>query len=164
MDGPDALTTIAEVALGLAGFSGVVVVLGRQPGAFTRVEVGRLIVLLMSSLGAMFFALLPFALSPLGLSDSAVWRISGALLAIFATAHIGISYSELQRVRKEAPEIYSPSVRTIHFSLLLAIVVLQVVNVGKGGQLGLSLYIFGLMGLLGVAAFQFVRILFVRPG
>ena len=162
MNGPDALTTIAEVALGLAGFSGVVVVLGKPPDQFTRVDLGRLTVLLMSSLGAMFFGLLPFALSPLGFNDSTVWRISGTLLAIFATAHIGLSYSQLRRVQREAPEIYSPSAYTIHFSLLLGILVLQLFNVSKGGQLGLSLYIFGLMALLVVAALQFLRILFVR--
>ena len=65
MDGADGLTAIAEVAIGLAGFSGVVVVLGRQPGEFTRVETGRLVVLLLSSLGAMFFALVRSG-APLG--------------------------------------------------------------------------------------------------
>jgi len=163
LDGSDALTTIAEVALGLAGFSGVVVVLGRQPGELTRTDAGRLVILLMSGLGAMFFALLPFALSPLGISDSSVWRISGGLLAVFGVSHMGVSYSQLRRVRAEAPEIYSRGARTTYFSVLLAVVVLQLLNVAKGGQPGLSFYIFGLLGLLFVAALQFVRILLVRP-
>lgn len=163
MDSTDALTTIAEVAVGLAGFSGVVVVLGRQPGEFTRVEAGRLVVLLMSSLGALFFALLPFALFPLGLDTSTVWRIAAGLVAILALSHLGVSYSELRRVRNEAPEVYSRVVASVHFSILFAVLLLQLAIVIMGGELALSLYIFGLLGLLVVAAFQFVRILFVRP-
>ena len=163
MDGADALTTIAEVAVGLAGFSGVVAVLGRQPGEFSRVEAGRLVVLLLSSLGALFFALIPFALFPLGLNPVSVWRTTSGLVAVFALSHIAISYTELRRVRREAPEIYSRSVAGTHFTILVVVLLLQLVGVAKGGELALSLYIFGLLGLLAVAAFQFVRILFVRP-
>jgi hypothetical protein len=163
LNGADALTTIAEVAVGLAGFSGVVVVLGRQPGEFSRVEAGRLIVLLLSSFGAMFFALLPYALLPLDLGLSAVWRTASGLVAVFALSHLTISYVELRRVRSEAPEIYNRSVAAIHFAILTVVLLLQLVGVARGGELALSLYIFGLLGLLTVAAFQFVRILFVRP-
>jgi hypothetical protein len=163
LDGTDALTTIAEVAVGLAGFSGVVVVLGRQPGQFSRVEAGRLVVLLLSSFGALFFALMPFALFPLGLNPAAVWRTAGGLVAVFALSHLAISYAELLRVRREAPEIYNRSVAGTHFTILVVVLLLQLVGVAKGGDLALSLYIFGLLGLLAVAAFQFVRILFVRP-
>ncbi len=163
LDGADALTTIAEVAVGLAGFSGVVAVLGRQPGEFSRVEAGRLVVLLLSSLGALFFALIPFALFPLGLNPVSVWRTTSGLVAVFALSHLAVSYTELRRVRREAPEIYSRSVAGTHFTILVVVLLLQLVGVAKGGELALSLYIFGLLGLLAVAAFQFVRILFVRP-
>lgn len=66
-------------------------------------------------------------------------------------------------MRREAPEIYSRSVAGTHFTILVVVLLLQLVGVAKGGELALSLYIFGLLGLLAVAAFQFVRILFVRP-
>jgi len=49
MDPPETLSTVAEIALGLAGFTGLLVVLGRQPGRFSPSEAFRLLVLLVAS-------------------------------------------------------------------------------------------------------------------
>lgn len=70
MVGADALAIIAEVSLGLAGFTGVVVVLGRvERDAFLRL---RLSYLLSVSFSALLLALLPFALS------ESVWQLTGS--------------------------------------------------------------------------------------
>jgi hypothetical protein len=42
LDLSETLSTVAEVALGLAGFTGVLVVLGRQTGRFSPAEAFRL--------------------------------------------------------------------------------------------------------------------------
>ena len=52
MQGGEALSTIAQVGLGLAGFTGILVALGRTQIAFSRPEVLRLLLLLVSSFGA----------------------------------------------------------------------------------------------------------------
>ena len=57
----ETLSTIAELALGLAGFTGVLVVLGRQPGRFSPAEGFRLAVLLVASLSALFLSLVPLS-------------------------------------------------------------------------------------------------------
>ena len=59
--GLDGLATIAEVAIGLAGFSGVMIVLTRPGGGFNPPERFRLKVFVYSSMGPIFLALIPFA-------------------------------------------------------------------------------------------------------
>ena len=160
---PDALSTIAEIALGLAGFSGVVVVLGRQPGAFTRVEAGRLVLLLVSSIGAMFLALLPLSLAPLEISSSLLWRISAAAFMAFCLGYALIGRSRVRVVRTHAPEIYSFAVSVFNYATVGIAVALQVVVLARPEDLGPGFYVLGLLGLLLTATVQFVRMLFVRP-
>ena len=160
---PDALSTIAEIALGLAGFSGVVVVLGRQPGAFTRVEAGRLVLLLVSSIGAMFLALLPLSLAPLELSDSLLWRISAATFTAFCLGYWLIGRSRVRIVRTHAPEVYSFAVSVFNYATVGTAVILQLVVLARPADLGPGFYVLGLLGLLLTATVQFVRMLFVRP-
>ena len=88
VQGSEALSTIAEVGLGLAGFTGILVALGQSPEASSRPGVLRLLLLLVSSLGAVFLALLPFALQESGVSSGACWRLSSALLAVFTSVSL----------------------------------------------------------------------------
>lgn len=90
MQGREALSTIAEVGLGLAGFTGILAALGRSSATFSRPEVLRLLLLLVSSLGAVFLALFPFALHESGVSGAACWRLSSAVLAAFTS--ISLAY------------------------------------------------------------------------
>ena len=160
---PDALSTIAEIALGLAGFSGVVVVLGRQPGSFSEVEAGRLALLLVSSIGAMFLALLPLSLAPLGLGDALLWRISAATFTAFGFAHWLVGRSRVRIVRTQAPEIYSRATSVFNYATVGTAMVLQLVVLARPRDLGPGLYVLGLLSLLLAATLQFVRMLFVRP-
>ena len=163
MNVPDALSTIAEIALGLAGFSGVVVVLGRQPGAFSKVESGRLVLLLVSSIGAMFLALLPLALAPLELSASLLWRVSAGTFIAFCLGYGLIGRSRVRIVRAHAPEIYSFGVSVFNYATVGTAVILQLVVLARPADLGPGFYVLGLIGLLLTATVQFVRMLFVRP-
>ena len=160
---PEALSTIAEIALGLAGFSGVVVVLGRQPGTFSSVEAGRLVLLLASSIGAMFLALLPLSLAPLGLSESVLWRTSAGTFVAFCLGYGWIGNSRVKIVRAHAPEIYSFAVSVFNYSTVGTAVALQLVVLARPEDLGPGFYVLGLLGLLLTATVQFVRMLFVRP-
>ena len=163
MEGSEALSTIAEVGLGLAGFTGILVALGHSPEAFTRPGVLRLLLLLVSSLGAVFLALLPFALQESGVSSSACWRLSSALLAVFTSVSLALLGYQIQRHRGEFGELYSGTVFVVVATGSFAVVALQVVNVAGAGAFPRSgPYLFGLLWLLFVASVQFVRILFVR--
>ena len=166
MQGGEALSTIAEVGLGLAGFTGILVALGRSQAAFSRPEVLRLLLLLVSSLGAVFLALLPFALHESGVLDIACWRLSSIILAAFTTTSLAYLGYQIQRRRGEFGELFSTAVFVIVATGSVVIVVLQLVNaIGIGAPPRSGPYLFGLLWLLFIASLQFARILFVRgPG
>lgn len=163
MQGGEALSTIAEVGLGLAGFTGILVALGRTGAAFSRPEVLRLLLLLVSSFGAVFLALLPFALHESGVDDAACWRLSSAILAAFTSIALAYLGYQIQRHRAEFGELFSGTVFVVVTTGSIAIVVLQVGNVvGLGARPRSGPYVFGLLWLLFIASLQFARILFVR--
>jgi hypothetical protein len=166
LQGGEALSTIAEVGLGLAGFTGILVALGRSGAAFSRPEVLRLLLLLVSSFGAVFLALLPFALHESGVGDSACWRLSSAILAAFTTVSLAYLGYQIQRHRGEFGRLFSSAVFAVVASGSLAIVLLQLANAaGLGARPRSGPYVFGLLWLLFIASLQFARILFVRgPG
>lgn len=158
MAGSDGLAIIAEVSLGLAGFSGVVVILGRRD-AFLSL---RLAILLATSLGAMLMALLPFALVELGLSDARIWLACDVLLAIYPVGLLAFFLPGTQRYGKENPEIFGAWVLSLGYSLPIAASV--------AGLLGLfqvlprlGAFLLGLIFLVATSVFMFTRILFTHP-
>jgi hypothetical protein len=164
VQGGEALSTIAEVGLGLAGFTGILVALGRSTETSSRPAVLRLLLLLVSSLGAVFLALLPFALHESGVGSAACWRLSSALLAVFTSISLASLGYRIHRHREEFGQLFSGTVFVVVGTGSLVIVALQVANIAGLGALPRSgPYLFGLLWLLFVASIQFVRILFVRP-
>jgi len=79
----DNLRTISEVATAFAGFTGVVIVLGRRSaGGWTQPESSTIRILLEASIGVVFFSLLPPILV-LNISSSTTWRVCTGALAIY---------------------------------------------------------------------------------
>ncbi len=77
MDPQDALTTVAEIAIAIAGFSGVAAVLGRRAeGQWASFDVLRLRLLLRSSFGIVIFCFLPIVLSSASVAAEKVWAPS----------------------------------------------------------------------------------------
>ena len=85
----DTLMTCAELALALAGFSGIIVVLSRSTAREDSLERLRLTGLLTTAVGALLLALTPVALSYLQLEPDTIWRASSALMATYVA--IGLS-------------------------------------------------------------------------
>ena len=86
----DLLLTVAEVAVAFAGFASLVGILGQRSARDDpRVLGARMRGMVLFSLLAVFFALLPILLARYGLDDVLVWRTSSALFA-FALASVGV--------------------------------------------------------------------------
>jgi hypothetical protein len=78
----DVLSLLAELAIAIAGFSGIVAVFGRRSaGKWTPADRARLVGLLTLSLTAALFSVLPLVLLSVPVSDEACWRVLGLLLA-----------------------------------------------------------------------------------
>lgn len=72
----DALFSIAEIGIGLAGFSGLVAAFVQHPGQSWRADQkARIVFLIILSFGMIVTALLPSALSGISSSPAVVWGI-----------------------------------------------------------------------------------------
>lgn len=158
--GADALSIIAEVSLGLAGFTGVVVVLGRvERDAFLRL---RLSYLLSVSFSALLLALLPFALSELSLATHQVWLTASLLLAASGVA-IALGHTPaIRRNRREHPGILGPATLVTGYGLTLAASLCGVIGLAIQSE-RVGAYLAGLIFLVSQAIFMFIRILFTHP-
>jgi hypothetical protein len=76
----EALSGSIEVAIGIAGFSGIVATLGRQSDGLLRVaDQLRIRVLLTASGCAMLFSVAPFIVLDAGVSEIPFWRVGSGV-------------------------------------------------------------------------------------
>jgi hypothetical protein len=98
MIGADALSAFAEIAVGVAGFSAVVVAL--RPNAVIEDERRRkwgLALLFCWALGSLFFSVLPIILFHAGIAEPITWKVSFyALAAFFVIAGSAIAATDIR--------------------------------------------------------------------
>ena len=160
----ESLTTIAEIGIALAGFSGLVVVLRKNTGALNEIEKYRMSVLLATAFGAMFLALLPAALQQSGFADALLWRTSSAFLTAFSLVFVLGWVSSSRRFFNVAREIFSvPAFSMMAIGHLTNVGLQLSVALGLWEESSPGVYLFGLIWLLAHASQQFVRMLFIQP-
>lgn len=153
---------LAEIAVGIAGFGTIAIVLGRDPSAGSA-EFYRTSSLFLSSLGALFLALLPIGLATSGLSESLLWRMSSAAVAVFILVFSRVTVL-LRRRHLERALWFGRVPASIIVSTVVLNLALQLLNVG--GFLfvpGPTCVFFGVMWFLVYACLILVRIVFVPP-
>ena len=162
---PDSLQTIAEISIGLAGFSGLVVALRKDSWPLDDVQKYRLRILFSLSFGAMFLSLLPDTLMSFSVPDERIWFDSSA--AIFAYSFLFITWwiRSSRQIARIVPEIFNwrafstmATGHTIILLLQLAVMLGLLENRAPG------VITLGLIWYLIHAAQQFVRMLFIQPG
>jgi hypothetical protein len=161
---PDSLQTIAEISIGLAGFSGLIVALRKNPGPLTDVQKYRLKILFAMTFGAMFLSLLPDLLLNFQVSDDRIWFNSSAAMFVYSLFFVIWLILGARRVAKVAPEIFDwvvfSSLTAGHLTVLL-LQLAVVMGLIEGRAPGA--YSLGLIWYLIHAAQQFVRMLFILP-
>ena len=163
MQDSDLLQTIAEIAVALTGFTGVVAFLGdRAQGEWRAVDLFRLNNLLLSSIAALTFSFVPILVFKLGASEFAAWRWSSGLFAAFLLVALEHSRRAMWRLPEpEQVEIVRPIAAAVVViqSGVSVLLVTSAVGVAYSGESGP--FFLGLVWLLGFSAFQFVRLLLV---
>ena len=86
MEPSSALTVISEIAITIAGFTGMIVVLQRKKA--TSEQRGRILNILLICFMIILGALTPFALDAFGLATYVVWGISCALLGVLMLVYV----------------------------------------------------------------------------
>jgi hypothetical protein len=153
----ETLRTIAEVATAFAGFSGVVVVLGhRAQREWTYRDTMAIGMLLLSSLGVVFFAFIPLLIDAAGVP---VWRVSNGLLGAY---HLLFLIWSVNHIRARKVELLIPrSLFHPGTAVGLASIALNaLVAVGLFQSLTFFAYLAGLLWLLVIAVTCFAGLLF----
>ena len=164
MDPTAPLTTVAQIAVGLAGFTGIVIAFTRRPGELTPIESYRLAILFGTSFGALFLSLVPFAFGLLGVGSPAVWRLSSAAFVAFEVGLLGTLVPRTLGYLRQAREIFNLRVLGGLAAGHAVAIVLLVVNVAGGFEgAAAGVFLWARVWLLFHSALQFARMLFVRP-
>ena len=161
---PDSLQTIAEISIGLAGFSSLIVALRKNSGPLTDVLKYRMKILFATTFGAMFLSLLPDLLQNLRVPEERIWFDSSAAMFTYSLFLVSWMITGARRIAKVAPEIFNwlvfSSLTAGHIIvLLLQLAVMTRYIEGRAP----GVYNLGLIWYLIHAAQQFVRMLFILP-
>lgn len=158
MHSTDILQTVAEVAIALAGFSGVVVALGRRDSRdWTSEELLRLRTLVEPSLIALFGSFLPGTIQLVVEPETLVWKSSNAVFCLMGL--IGL-VRFLMRARLASTTI-GQRVLVVIVALAVVIAGLSAVDVITQHEL---VFVSSLILALVVAAYNFILLLFPPRG
>jgi hypothetical protein len=158
------LSLIAEIAVGLAGFAGVAVMLGRGPGRWGAGDALRIRLLLTAAFSALFASLVATGSHWAGASEGVSVRLGAAAL-LAGQLYWGVFLGpQIPRLEPSERALFDPrlavALRLVAYSSWAAqLVVLS----GLAGPAASWLFLYGLLLCLGYAALGFVRLLFVRP-
>jgi hypothetical protein len=148
VDHRDTLLTLAEIAVALAGFTGIVGVLGQKGGGRSRELTWlRLRTMLEVALRNAAFALLPLPFLGLASSETVVWRVASGTYLVTVLVYICF--------RRQGAVVSAGQALTLPFLSLLPISLLACgANVlGLGGAHAFSLYLLSLiLGLVTAGA------------
>ena len=158
MDGESLLTSAIEVGIALAGFSGIVAVLGRRnQGSWSSAEKLRLQLLLQTSFSAVLFAMLPLFLLSMKITESSIWRLSSGIWLIYIVIEATMRIREISRIRAESAEPFPRAYFAFIASGLLLVTLFQLFNVVSLAEA--SPHLLAIIWSIIVAFLQFVRLL-----
>ncbi|MBM3358647.1 MAG: hypothetical protein FJY54_13090 [Betaproteobacteria bacterium] len=156
------LEVIAQIALGLAGFSGVMIALARPSGGFDPVESFRLRALIYASFGAMFLAIIPFAVFGGPWSEATSWRVLGAVMAVYTGAGLLDLPRRAFRLRRVDPEQFPLPLVVIQFGTHVVTFLFALVVLFGLTEYRANAYVMALVLMLLHGAIAFVRVLMYR--
>jgi hypothetical protein len=158
MDGESLLTAAIEVGIALAGFSGIVAVLGRRTeGGWSIADKIRLQLLLQTSFSTILFAMLPLFLLSMRIAPSSIWRISSGIWLVYIAVDVPVRMRQIARSREESAETISTRYVASLAAGLMAVFLVQLLNAVSLAQAWPHLL--AVIWTIVVAFIQFIRLL-----
>ena len=163
MNAVEVLSTLAQIALGLAGFSAVLIALSGEPSRWTAVDSFRITGMLAYSFGALFLSLIPFVLGSFSIPESTAWRVASGFAGFFLLGGSALALRRFRRLSTQDRVALGSRTAYANQGVLSLIGLLEL-----GAAVGLvkpsaGFFILGLVVLLGFAAYIVARFLFARP-
>ncbi|MBN44299.1 MAG: hypothetical protein CML94_02180 [Rhodobiaceae bacterium] len=157
-----ALQLIAEIALGILGFSAILIGLSRKSDGFSAPDNFRIQLLSYSSIGAMFCALIPFAVFG-NIYNQTSWLIVNWILCLYSVLGLSIFPKRVINLRLQGYSDLFPlplfiiqmGVLAINF-LISGLMILDFIKAKE------NFYVFCLMLFLIQGSIAFVRTIFYR--
>ena len=158
-----ALQLIAEIALGILGFSAILIGLSRKSDGFSAPDNFRIQLLSFSSIGAMFCALIPFAFFGNNILIETSWLIVNWILCLYSILGLFIFPKRVISLRIQGHSDLFPlplfiiqmGVFAVNF-LISGLMLLDFIETKE------NFYVFCLMLFLIQGSIAFVRTIFYR--
>ena len=157
-----AMQVIAEVSLGIVGFSAILIALSRANDGFSAPDNFRVQLLTYSAFGAMFCALIPFAIFNAS-EPSTSWTILSFILCVYSAIGLSIFPKKVIGLRNDGyKDLFPLKIVFLQMGMLSIIFILS-------GSMILDLilqknnvYLFCLILFLIQSTIAFIRTMFVR--
>jgi len=164
VESPASLQTVAEIGIGLAGFSGLIMALRKDAGPLDDIRKFRLRLLLLLAFGAIFLAFLPDVLSSMAVPDEHIWFDASASLFVYSSILLWWWFTRSRVLARQVPEIfnwYAFTTMSVGHVIVLVLQLGVMLDVFESRAPGL--FTLGLIWYLIHAAQQFMRMLFIQP-
>jgi hypothetical protein len=167
MENAETLRLVAELAIGVLGFSGVVAVLGRRgAGEWAPIDRVRFLTMVHAAALVLTLALLPFPFHSAGLASEVIWGWCSALAAV-----LSVFMFAARRIGDPPPKGYLTAPGTSRLALAYAVpapfVALALFGMNAAG-IGLARsatpYLVGVLLILGSTVVLFIRLLHTAMG
>ncbi len=154
---------LAEVAIGIAGFGSIAIVLGRDRTGWESADFFRTSSLFLASLGALFLALLPIGLATTQLVTEWIWRASsGVMLAYLLVFSVILLRWRRRYLDREL--WFGPLLLSLVVATTVANALAQILNSsGVVFEPNPACYFFGVVWFLLYGCLLLMRIVFLRP-
>ena len=157
-----ALQVIAEVALGIVGFSAILIALSRSNEGFSKPDNFRIQLLTFSAFGAMFCALIPFALFNSNNIEIS-WYVISIILGIYSVIGLLIFPRKVIVLRKEGyADVFPLRIVFIQMGMLAIIFILSGLMLVDFIDQKNNVYLFCLILFLIQSTNAIIRTMFVR--
>ena len=163
IDVANALLALAQIAIGLAGFSSILVALSGKPHQWTPVDAFRIRNILAFSFQSVFLSLTPFVLAFFSLPESTVWTVSLLILAIATLGNVLLVLSGVYRLSSSERAVLKTAVVSAVTAVLCTMAALELVAAFGIVRPAPGVFFLGLVVLLGISTVLVARFLFARP-
>ena len=150
----EALRTIAEISVTLAGIVGIIVVIQHRDAAFMALGMTTIF---GTSFGAMIFALLPDFLSGI-LPTATMWRL---VCGMFGLYHLFLILQH--QIKQRSIRANTPVQLIITLASFPVVAAKLAVGLGFLLAYAFEVYYLGLLWMIGISAYLFAMIIFDNP-
>ena len=157
-----ALQLIAEIALGILGFSAILIGLSRKSDGFSAPDNFRIQLLSYSSIGAMFCALIPFAVFG-NIHNETSWLIVNWILCLYSVLGLFIFPKRVISLRIQGySDLFPLPLFTVQMGVLAVNFLISGLMILDFIEAKENFYVFCLMLFLVQGSIAFVRTIFYR--